>query len=170
MKATGALLWVTGAHVNLRESQIKKLDDLVLVAIEIGRDSLSKFGRMLAEKRSGAAKMPSSGIGGSPAALPCTSAIPCKGPCVGCSAVASGFNARPAVRQGMQGPLRWLLACRNRSKNKPLVVSLDWTQVRSFDTLMVGGVATGTLQVPLGPQFIRIGTRCEEPAARVVEV
>ena len=95
MKVTGALLWVTGAHVNLRESQIKKLDDLVLVAIEIGRGSLSELGRMLAEKRSGAAK----------------------------DAIKPDwrFTSSVAVHVSnpMQGPLRWLFGGRKRVQRSP---------------------------------------------------
>jgi hypothetical protein len=43
----------------------------------------------------------------------------------------------------MQGPLRWLLQNRKRWKNHPLLVTFDWTEVRTFHTLMAAAVIRG---------------------------
>jgi hypothetical protein len=43
----------------------------------------------------------------------------------------------------MQGPLRWLFRQRRCWKKHPLVVSMDWTKVRSFHTLMLATVVRG---------------------------
>ena len=43
----------------------------------------------------------------------------------------------------MQGPLRWLVRQRRYWKKRPLVVSMDWTKVRSFRTLMLATLVRG---------------------------
>ena len=119
MKPTEALLWITSVCVGLRKSQIKTLADLVSVAIDIGRVSLSELGRLLAEERQGAAK----------------------------EAIKRAWrftsNGGVHISDAMQGPLGWLFGSRKQWKNHPLVVSFDWTQVRRFHTLMVAAVIGG---------------------------
>jgi hypothetical protein len=103
----------------LRKSQIKTLDDLVSVGIQVGRVSLSELGRLLAEELQGAAKH----------AIKRT----------------WRFTAHNRVHIGdaMQGPLRWLFHSRKHWKNRPLLVTFDWTEVRTFHTLMIAAVIRG---------------------------
>jgi hypothetical protein len=56
MNGMEAVLWITSVCLGLRKSQTKTLADLVAVAIQVGRVSLSELGRLLAEERQGAAK------------------------------------------------------------------------------------------------------------------
>jgi hypothetical protein len=55
------------------------------------------------------------------------------------------FTSNPGVHiaEAMQGPLGWLFRSRRHWKNRPLVVSFDWTQVRDFHTLMAAAVIRG---------------------------
>jgi hypothetical protein len=55
-------------------------------------------------------------------------------------------NRRVVVSDAMRGVIAQL--CKRRGKNKPLVVSLDWTDIRSFQTLMAAAVRKGRA-VPL---------------------
>lgn len=119
MKAMEAVLWITSVCVGLRKSQSKTLGDLVSVALQIGRVSLSELGRLLAEQGEGAAKH------GIKRAWRFTA------------------NHRVQISDAMQGPLRWLLHCRKYWKKRPLVVTLDWTEVRGFCTLMAAAVIRG---------------------------
>lgn len=119
MNGTAAVLWIASVCVGLRKSQLKTLDDLVSVAMRIGRVSLAELGRLLAEERHGAAKH----------AIKRT-----------CRFTA---NQRVQVSDAMQGPLAWLFRGRQRWKNRPLVVSFDWTQVGSLHTLMAAAVIDG---------------------------
>jgi hypothetical protein len=52
-------------------------------------------------------------------------------------------NERIHIPEAMQGPLRWLFRQRRCWKKHPLVVSMDWTKVRSFHTLMLATVVRG---------------------------
>ena len=52
-------------------------------------------------------------------------------------------NDRVHVGDAMQGPLRWLFRNRKPWKNHPLLVTFDWTEVRSFHTLMAAAVIRG---------------------------
>ena len=116
MKAMEAILWITSICVGMRKSQSNTLADLVAVAVRIGRVSLAELGRLLAAERDMAAK----------------------------HAIkrAWRFTCNPGVHvaEAMQGPLGWLFHSRRRWKNRPLVVSFDWTQVRDFHTLMAAAV------------------------------
>lgn len=118
MKALDAVLWVTSVCVGLRKSQIKTLGDLVGVALQVSRVSLSELGRLLAEEVEGTAK----------GAINRTWRFTA--------------NDRVHVSDAMQGPLQWLL--RSRAwRELPLLVTLDWTEVRNFHTLMAAGVIRG---------------------------
>jgi hypothetical protein len=119
MNGMEAVLWVTSVCVGLRKSQVKTLGDLVSVAVQIGRVSLSELGRLLAEQRNGAAKH------GIKRAWRFTA------------------NDRVHIGDAMQGPLRWLFRTRRHWKNHPLLVTFDWTEVRSFHTLMAAAVIRG---------------------------
>jgi len=52
-------------------------------------------------------------------------------------------NERIHISEAMQGPLRWLVRQRRYWKKRPLVVSMDWTKVRSFRTLMLATLVRG---------------------------
>jgi hypothetical protein len=119
MNGMEAVLWIASVCVGLRKSQVKTLGALVSVAVQIGRVSLSELGRLLAEERNGAAKH---GI-----------------------KRAWRFTANNGVHvsDAMQGPLGWLFCNRKRWKNHPLLVTFDWTEVRSFHTLMAAAVIDG---------------------------
>jgi Transposase DDE domain len=119
MKAMEAAGWVLSLCLNLRLSQTKTLADLVAAALDVGRVSLSELGRLLAEEANGTAKHSIKRV------WRFTS------------------NDRVAVSDAMQGPLRWLLHARRAWKNRPLLVSLDWTEVRKFHTLMAAAVIRG---------------------------
>lgn len=119
MNCLEAVRWIVSVCIGLRKSQVKTLADLVSVAVQIGRVSLSELGRLLAEQRAGAAKH------GIKRAWRFTA------------------NERVHVSDAMQGPLRWLFHSRQRWKNHPLVVTFDWTEVRRFHTLMAAAVIDG---------------------------
>jgi Transposase DDE domain len=119
MNGMEAVLWIASVCVGMRRSQIKTLGDLVSVGIQIGRVSLAELGRLLAQDREGVAKH--------------------------CIKRAWRFtaNGRVHVSDAMQGPLRWLFHSRKHWKKHPLLVTFDWTEVRSFHTLMAAAVIRG---------------------------
>ena len=119
MKPMEAVLWITSVWVGLRKSQITTMADVVSAAVQIGRVPLSELGRVLAEERHGAAKHAIKRVWRFTA------------------------NDRIHISDAMQGPLRWLFRNRRRWKNHPLVVTFDWTKVRSFHTLMAAAVIDG---------------------------
>ncbi len=119
MNGMEAVLWIRSVCLGLRKSQTKTLADLVAVAIQVGRVSLSELGRLLAEERQGAAQH------GIKRAWRFTA------------------NDRVHVGDAMQGPLRWLFQNRKAWKHRPLLVTFDWTEVRSFHTLMAAAVIRG---------------------------
>jgi hypothetical protein len=119
MNGIEAVLWIASVCVGLRKSQTKTLADVVAVAIQISRVSLSELGRLLAEEREGAAKHSIKRVWRFTA------------------------NDRVHVGDAMQGPLRWLFQSRKHWKNHPLLVTFDWTEVRSFHTLMAAAVIRG---------------------------
>ena len=119
MNGMEAVLWITSVCLALRKSQAKTLADVVAVAIQVGRVSLSELGRLLAEERGGAAKHSIKRVWRFTA------------------------NQRVHVADAMQGPLRWLFRNRQLWKNHPLLVTFDWTEVRSFHTLMAAAVIRG---------------------------
>ncbi len=119
MNGMEAVLWIRSVCLGLRKSQTKTLADLVAVAIQVGRVNLSERGRLLAEERQGAAQH------GIKRAWRFTA------------------NDRVHVGDAMQGPLRWLFQNRKAWKHRPLLVTFDWTEVRSFHTLMAAAVIRG---------------------------
>lgn len=119
MNGMEAVLWITSVCLGLRKSQTKTLADVVAVAIQVGRVSLSELGRLLAEQRNGTAKHAIKRVWRFTA------------------------NDRVHVSDAMQGPLRWLFHNRKAWKNHPLLVTFDWTEVRSFHTLMAAAVIRG---------------------------
>jgi len=119
MNGMEAILWITSVCLGLRKSQSKTLADVVAVAIQVGRVSLSELGRLLAEERQGTAKHAIKRVWRFTA------------------------NDRVHVGDAMQGPLRWLFHSRKPWKNRPLLVTFDWTEVRSFHTLMAAAVIRG---------------------------
>ncbi len=86
MNGMEAVLWITSVCLGLRKSQTKTLADVVAVAIQISRVSLSELGRLLAEQRQCAAKHSIKRVWRFTA------------------------NDRIHVGDAMQGPLRWLSA------------------------------------------------------------
>lgn len=119
MNSMEAVLWITSVCLGLRRSQTKTLADVVAVAIQVGRVSLSELGRLLAEERGGAAKHSIKRVWRFTA------------------------NERVHVADAMQGPLRWLFHHRKAWKNHPLLVTFDWTEIRTFHTLMAAAVIRG---------------------------
>ena len=119
MNGMEAVLWITSVCFGLRKSQTKTLADVVAVAIQVGRVSLSELGRLLAEERGGAAKHSIKRVWRLTA------------------------NDRIHVGDAMQGPLRWLFQKRKAWKKHPLLVTFDWTEVRNFHTLMAAAVIRG---------------------------
>jgi len=127
MSQLQAIAWVVSVCTDLRHSQAKTLADLVAAALHIGRVSLAALGRKL----------------------------------VGPTAVKHRIkrtwrfcaNSRILVSEAMQGVLRHFLKRRGKArargrKVKPLVIALDWTDIRNFHTLMAALVMKGRA-VPL---------------------
>jgi hypothetical protein len=100
-------------------SEVKTLAELVAAALRMPRASLAELGRRLAASTCKTAKH--------------------------CIKRAWRFtsNERIHIPEAMQGPLRWLFRQRRCWKKHPLVVSMDWTKVRSFHTLMLATVVRG---------------------------
>lgn len=114
MNRTDAINWVLTVCVGLRLSQTKTLSELVSAAMRVGRVSLAEIGRSL----------------------------------LGRTAVKHRIkrtwrftnNTRVEVSDAMRGVIAKLL---KRHKKKPLVVALDWTDIRDFHTLMAAAVMKG---------------------------
>jgi hypothetical protein len=115
-----AIVWVWSVCAGLRQSQTKTLAALVGGALSISRVSLAEIGRRLTG----------------------TSAKHGIKRCWRFTA-----NQRVEISDAMAGVIRHLLK-RKRWKKKPLVVALDWTEVRNFHTLMLAAVLRGRA-VPL---------------------
>jgi hypothetical protein len=111
--------WVLTVGSGLRKSQAKTLADLVAAALAVGRVSLAALGRRL---------------GGD--AL-CKHRIK--------RAWRFCANRRVTVAGGMAGLIARLA---RRHRHAPLVVALDWVEVRAFHTLMAAAVCGGRA-VPL---------------------
>ena len=129
MKALRAIAWVLSVCTDLRKSQAKTLADLVAAAMRADRVSLAALGRKLA----------------GPTA--CKHRI--KRTWRFCA------NSRVVVADAMRGLVRHLCKRRrvrpgryHRRKAKPLLVALDWTDIRDFHTLMAAAVMKGRA-VPL---------------------
>lgn len=112
------LAWVLSVGSALRRSQAKTLAELVAAAVPTERVSLANLGRAMG----GAAR--------------CKHRIK--------RAARFVANRRVSVADGMAG----VIARLTRRRAEPLVVALDWVQVRTFHTLVAAAVAGGR-SVPL---------------------
>jgi len=119
MHRAAVLAWVLSVCAGLRRSQAKTAADLVAAALDVGRISLAALGRHLA----GEAR--------------CKHRIK--------RAWRFCANRRITVADAMQGVLRRLA---RRRGGEPLLVALDWVEVRTFHTLMAAAVFGGRA-VPL---------------------
>lgn len=115
-----AIVWVWSVCSSLRRSQTKTLADLVGAALSVGRVSLAEIGRRL------------SGTSAKHGIKRCWRFT---------------ANERVEVSDAMSGVIRHLLK-RKRWRKQPLVVAVDWTEVRNFHTLMLAAVLRGRA-VPL---------------------
>jgi hypothetical protein len=110
--------WVLSVASDLRLSQAKTLAELVAAAVHVGRATLSAIGRQVA------------------------------GPAAAKHRIKRVWrfcaNRRVEVSGGMAGLIDRL----TRRRKKPLLVALDWVEVRSFHTLMAAAVRRGRA-VPL---------------------
>jgi hypothetical protein len=118
MQRPDVVAWVLSVCTDLRLSQAKTLADLTAAALSVGRASLAALGRRLA------------------------------GPAAAKHRIKRAWrfcaNPRVEVSTAMAGVVRRL----TRRRTKPLVVALDWVDVRSFQTLMAAAVRRGRA-VPL---------------------
>jgi len=112
------LAWVLSVAAALRRSQAKTLADLVAAAVPTERATLANLGRAM------------------PGPARCKHRIKRAGRFVA--------NRRVTVADGMAG----VIARLTRRRDTPLVVSLDWVEVRTFHTLVAAAVAGGR-SVPL---------------------
>ena len=115
-----AIAWVWSVCCSLRRSQTKTLAVLVGAALSVGRVSLAEIGRRLTG----------------------TSA---KHGIKRCGRFTA--NERVEISDAMSGVIGQLLKGK-RWQRKPLVVALDWVEVRQFHTLMLAAVMRGRA-VPL---------------------
>jgi hypothetical protein len=114
MNRMDAINWVLTVCAGLRLSQAKTLAELVPAAMRVGRVSLAEIGRSL----------------------------------LGHTTVKHRIkrtwrftnNSRIEVSDAMRGVIAQLL---KRHKKKPLLVALDWTDIRDFHTLMAAAVMKG---------------------------
>jgi hypothetical protein len=113
MQPTAIIAWVLSVCSPLRKSQAKTLADLVAAAVGVGRISLAALGRHLAGS-----------------AL-CKHKIK--------RAWRFCANRRITVADGMRG----LIGRLGRRRGEPLMVALDWVEIRSFHTLMAAAVFGG---------------------------
>lgn len=118
MRQLQAITWIMTVCTDLRLSQTKTLAQLVAATLKVGRVSLAAIGRHLAGDTTAKHKIKRTWR----------------------------FidNRRVTVSDAMRGVLAQL--CKRRKK--PLLVALDWTDVRSFQTLMAAAVIKGRA-VPL---------------------
>jgi hypothetical protein len=113
MKQAAVVAWVLSVCTGLRQSQAKTLAALVAAAVQVGRVSLAALGRHMTGK-----------------AL-CKHKIK--------RAWRFCANPRVTVADGMRGVIERL----SRRRDEPLVVALDWVEVRAFHTLMAAAVVGG---------------------------
>jgi hypothetical protein len=118
MDRRDAMIWVVSVCTSLRLSQAKTLSVLVLAALAVERVSLASLGRSLG-----------AGSGAKHAIKRCWRFI-------------ANDRVEPSV--AMAGVVGRLL----HKRRKPLVVALDWTDIRGLTTLMASAVVKGR-SVPL---------------------
>lgn len=126
MDRRDAMTWVLSVCSSLRLSQAKTLSVLVAAALALERVSLANLGRSLGT-RCGVGSIP--GAGAKHAIKRCWRFI-------------ANDRVEPCV--AMAGVVKKLL----HKRRKPLVVALDWTDIRGLTTLMAGAVVKGR-SVPL---------------------
>jgi len=114
MRRLQALTWIMTVCTDLRLSQTKTLAQLVAATLRVGRVSLAAIGRQLASDTSAKHRIKRTWRFTS--------------------------NRRVVVSDAMRGVIARL--CKRRKK-KPLLVALDWTDIRSFQTLMAAAVMKG---------------------------
>jgi hypothetical protein len=128
MRQLQAIAWVLSLCTDLRQSQTKTLADLTAAAMRVGRVSLAAIGRKLT------------------------------GPSAAKHRIKRTWrfcaNTRIVLSDAMRGLLRHLLKrrqvkpTRRPRKVKPLLIALDWTDLRNFHTLMAAAAMKGRA-VPL---------------------
>jgi hypothetical protein len=111
--------WVLTVCSGLRLSQAKTLGELVPAAMRVGRVSLAEIGRALTSDTAAKHRIK--------------------------RVWRFTSNRRIVVSDAMQGVVARLL---KRHKKKPLLVALDWTEIRNVHTLMAAAVMRGRA-VPL---------------------
>jgi hypothetical protein len=118
MNGLQAAAWVLTVCTTLRLSQTKTLADLTAAALLVGRLSLANLGRQLVGARAAKHRI--------------------KRTWRFCA------NRGVSVPDAMHGPIAHL--CKRRKK--PLLVALDWVEVRAFHTLVLAAVKKGR-SIPL---------------------
>ncbi len=127
MSQLQAIAWALSVCAGLRLSQAKTLADLVGAAWHVGRVSLAAIGRKLLGPNAAKHRIK--------------------------RAWRFCANERVTISDAMAGVFRLLTKRRRfrpgaRRKVKPLVLALDWTDIRNFHTLMLAAVMRGRA-VPL---------------------
>jgi hypothetical protein len=128
MKRMEAIAWVLSVCTDLRLSQAKTLAELVGAAMTVGRVSLAALGRALTGPEAAKHRIKRTWR--------------------------FTANDRVVVSDAMQGVVRQLgkryakLQRRGRQRRPPLLIALDWTEIRAFHTLMAAAVQAGRA-VPL---------------------
>lgn len=128
MRQLQAVAWVLSLCTDLRKSQAKTLAHLTAAALHVGRVSLAAIGRKLT------------------------------GPAAAKHRIKRTWrfcaNSRVVIADAMRGLVRHLLKRRRakpgkyRRQPRPLLIALDWTDIRNFHTLMAAAVMKGRA-VPL---------------------
>lgn len=113
MNANAVIGWVLTIAAQLRLSQAKTLADLVEAATHVGRATLSAIGRALAGDTTAKSRVQRTWRF--------------------CD------NDRVHISDAMNGFIRRL----TKKRKKPLLVALDWTEIRTFHTLMAAAVLGG---------------------------
>jgi hypothetical protein len=115
MHRTEAMAWVASVCGSLRASQTKTLAALVGAALSVGRVSLAEIGRRLTS----------------------TTAKHGIKRCWRFTA-----NKRIETSTAMAGVIAWMLKG-NRWRKRPLLLAMDWVEVRNFHTLVIAAVIKG---------------------------
>ena len=143
MRADAVIGWVLTIAHQLRLSQAKTLADLVEAATHVGRATLSAIGRCLASDTTAKSRIQRTWRF--------------------CD------NARVHVADAMAGVINRL----THKRKKPLLVALDWTEIRTLHTLMAAAVLGGRA-IPLlwasytEGQLYRSQNSCEEGLLRLL--
>lgn len=113
MRRQDVIVWVLSVATDLRLSQAKTLAELTAAALAVGRATLAAIGRQVA------------------------------GPTTAKHRIKRvwRFCANPRVE--VSGAMAGLIDRLSRRRKKPLLVALDWVEVRNFHTLMAAVVRRG---------------------------